>query len=226
MIRAGFLLAGDRLDMIALARDGAAAHRLARRAWFCWMTAGAARRRPRRFMSMMTPNLHVGRAWLGLYAEDGLGRFEAGGSLSRMSGADQDRLKAWVTAALPGSTRQIGAFIAAECGFSHESRSGLIALLHRLGLEYHKPEVIPRRLDEAAQLAFVGFYKKLLNGLGQDEAVLFADAVHPTHAARPAGCWAPAGDRLAIDPRIKSEETSGRQRPRRGQSGNRPDEDD
>ena len=42
--------------------------------------------------------------------------------------------------------------------------------------------------------------------------MLLADAVHPTHAARPAGCWAPAGDRLAIDPRIKSEETSGRQR--------------
>ena len=37
-------------------------------------------------------------------------------------------------------------------------------------------------------------------------------AVHPTHAAQPAGCWAPAGDRLAIDPRIKSEQTSGRQR--------------
>jgi hypothetical protein len=28
-----------------------------------------------------------------------------------------------------------------------------------------------------------------LNSLPNDEAVLFADAVHPTHAARPAGCW-------------------------------------
>jgi transposase len=177
-------------------------------------------------MSMMTPNLRIGRAWHGLYAEDGLGRFEAGGSVSRMSGADQDRLKAWVTAALPGSTRQIGAFIAAQFGFSYESRSGLIALLHRLGLEYHKPEIIPHKLDEHKQLAFIEAYEKLLNGLGDDEAVLFADAVHPTHAARPASCWAPAGDRLAIDPRIKSEETSGRQRPRRGQSGDRSDKDD
>jgi transposase len=207
MIRAGFLLADDRLDMIALARDGSAAHRLARRAnalvllddgWSCEKVAKA---------------LYVDddtiRAWHGLYAEDGfdgLGRFEAGGSLSRMSGADQDRLKAWVTASLPGSTRQIGAFITAQFGFSYESRSGLIALLHRLGLEYHKPQVIPRRLDEAKQLAFIGFYGQLLNSLCQDEAVLFADAVHPTHAARPAGCWASAGDRLAI------EQTSGRQR--------------
>jgi hypothetical protein len=36
--------------------------------------------------------------------------------------------------------------------------------------------------------------------------VLFADAVHPTHAARPAGCWAPSQENLAI------EQTSGRQR--------------
>jgi transposase len=38
----------------------------------------------------------------------------------------------------------------------------------------------------------------LLNSLSDDEAVLFADAVHPTHAARPAGCWAPVGEKLAI----------------------------
>jgi hypothetical protein len=58
--------------------------------------------------------------------------------------------------------------------------------LHRLGLEYHKPNVIP--------------------SLGNDEVVLFADAVHPTHAARPVGCWAPKQDKLAI------EQTSGRER--------------
>ena len=49
-------------------------------------------------------------------------------------------------------------------------------------------------------------YEKLLNSLGDDEAVLFADAVHPTHAARPVGCWAPSQEKLAI------EQTSGRQR--------------
>ena len=43
-----------------------------------------------------------------------------------------------------------------------------------------------------------------MNSLGDDEAVLFADAVHPTHAARPSGCWAPKQEKLAI------EQTSGR----------------
>ena len=79
-------------------------------------------------------------------------------------------------------------------------------MLHRLGLEYHKPNVIPRKLDEEKQKAFIEGYEKLLNSLGDDEAVLFADAVHPTHAARPVGCWAPSQEKLAI------EQTSGHQR--------------
>jgi len=88
----------------------------------------------------------------------------------------------------------------------YESRSGLIALLHRLGLAYHKPNVIPRKLDEERQQAFIASYEKLMNSLGDNEAVMFADAVHPTHAARPVGCWAPKQEKLAI------ERTSGRQR--------------
>jgi hypothetical protein len=70
----------------------------------------------------------------------------------------------------------------------------LIALLHRLGLEYHKADVIPRKLDEAKQKAFIEAYEKLLNHLGCDEAVLFVDAVHPTDAARPIGCCAAKGE--------------------------------
>ena len=42
---------------------------------------------------------------------------------------------------------------------------GLIALLHRLGLDYHKPNVIPRKLDEEKQKAFIASYEKLLNSL-------------------------------------------------------------
>ena len=78
--------------------------------------------------------------------------------------------------------------------------------MHRLGLEYHKPEVIGRKLDAEKQQAFIAGYENLQNALGPDEAVLFVDAVHPTHAARPVGCWAPKEENLAI------EQTSGRQR--------------
>jgi transposase len=149
------------------------------------------------------------RNWHALFEQGGVGgltSFEMGGSSSLMSAVQCDGLKAWVTATLPRSTRQIGAWIEKEFGLVYESRSGLIALLHRLGLEYHKPSVIPRKLDKEKQKAFIESYDNLLNSLPNDEAVLFADAVHPTHAARPAGCWAPSQEKLAI------EQTSGRQR--------------
>ena len=207
MIRGGFLSREDRIDLIALARDGSAEHRLARRAnalvlldsgWSCEKVSGA----------LLLDDDTI-RKWHGLFIEDGiegLTRFEVGGSACQLSDEQQARVVAFVKANLPRSIRQIGAFIGSEFGVAYESRSGLIALLHRLGLEYHKPEVIPRKLDEKKQRAFIELYENLLNSLPDNEALLFMDAVHPTHAARPAGCWASKGEKLAI------EQTSGRQR--------------
>lgn len=77
-----------------------------------------------------------------------------------------------------------------EFGIVYEDRSGLIALLHRLGLEYRKPKVVARKLEVGKQKAFIDANEGLSNDLPADEAVMFVDAVHPTHAVRPAGCWA------------------------------------
>ena len=207
MIRGGFLSAEDRKHLIALARDGLAASRLTRRAnalvllddgWSCQEVAAA-----------FLLNDDTIRGWHKLFEQrgiEGLTSFDVGGSASFLSAVQEEALKAFVATTLPRSTRQVGAWIEQEFGLVYESRSGLIALLHRLGLEYHKPNVIPTKLDEDKQKAFIENYEKLLNSLGDDEAVLFADAVHPTHAARPAGCWAPKQEKLAI------EQTSGRQR--------------
>src|SRR5665213_1448615 len=143
------------------------------------------------------------RTWYRPYEEDGiegLTNFSYEGSACQLSGEQQEKLKTWVASTLPRTTRQVAAWIEKEFGLVYEGRSGLIALLHRLGLEYHKPNVIPRKLDEEKQKAFIESYEKLLNSLGDDEAVLFADAVHPV------GCWAPSQEKLAI------EQTSGRQR--------------
>jgi transposase len=207
MIRGGFLGEEDRNKLTALARDGSVASRVTRRAnalvlldagWSCQETAAA-----------LLLNDDTIRGWFKLFEQrgiEGLTSFDMGGSASFLSAAQEDALKVFVSEALPRSTRQIGAWIEKEFGLVYESRSGLIALLHRLGLEYHKPHVIPAKLDEDKQKAFIEDYEKLLNSLGDDEAVLFADAVHPTHAARPAGCWAAKQDKIAI------EQTSGRER--------------
>ena len=124
----------------------------------------------------------------------------------RLTVAQQDKLKAWIAEALPRTTRAVGAWIAAECGIEYQTRSGLIALLHRLGMEHRKPQAISRKLDPAKQVTFIKAYDSLMNQLSADEAVIFADAVHPTHAVRPVGCWAPKQVPVAV------EQSSGRDR--------------
>jgi hypothetical protein len=61
-------------------------------------------------------------------------------------------------------------------------------------------------LDPVKQAAFIKAHAALMNQLSADEAVIFADAVHPTHAVRPVGCWAPREVPVAV------EQSSGRDR--------------
>ncbi len=207
MIRGGFLRAEDRRALIALARDGLSPGRVTRRAnALVLLDDGMSCQQVARVLLFDDDTI---RGWYELFEQcglEGLTRFDMGGSSGKMSFEQTEALKVWVAATLPRSTRQVGAWIEKEFGLAYESRSGLIALLHRLGLEYHKPEVISRNLDEEAQKAFIASYENTLNSMGDDEVVVFVDAVHPTHAARPVGCWAPKEQRLAI------EQTSGRQR--------------
>ena len=207
MIRGGFLGADDRKALIALARDGLAAGRVTRRAnALVLLDDGMSCQEVARVVLFDDDTI---RGWYDVFEKGGLEAlsvFDMGGSSCLLNAEQAEALKVWVGSTLPRSTRQVGAWIAKEFGLVYESRSGLIALLHRLGLEYHKPEVISRKLDPDKQKAFIAAYEKLLNSKGDDEVVLFADAVHPTHAARPVGCWAPKTENLAI------EQTSGRER--------------
>src|SRR5258708_19242697 len=120
----------------------------------------------------------------------GLRNFGHEGSWCQLTDEQQTALKAFVTTRLPRSTNAIGAWLRKNYELSY-SHSGLIALLHRLGFVYHKPQRVPRKLDEAQQQAFIASYQKLLNRLEPDESLVFVDAVHPSHPARPTRCWAP-----------------------------------
>ena len=151
MIQSGFLSEEDRKAFTALARDGSSPCRVSRRAnalvlldkgWSCQQVADAL---------LLDDDTISG--WRKLFEQrgvEGITGFDVGGSASYLGVKQEDDLKAWVGATLPRSTRQIGAWIEKEFGLVYESRSGLIALLHRLGLEYHKPSVIPRKLDNSA----------------------------------------------------------------------------
>ena len=82
------------------------------------------------------------RSWRKLFEQrgiEGITSFDVGGSASYFSVKQEDDLKAWVSAALPRSTRQIGAWIEKEFGLVYESRSGLIALLSCISVIAHLP---------------------------------------------------------------------------------------
>ena len=207
MIRGSFLTARQRAELKALLRDGHTEQRLARRAnailllddgWSCERVAEA-----------LYLDDDTIRGWRKSYDEGGLQtlrRFEAGGSLSRLLPAQEEELSAYVREGLPHSTREVAVFLYQRFGVVYESRSGLIALLHRLGFEYKRPQTFGRGMDASQQRAFIDAYEKLLNSLGRDEAVVFSDAVHPLYAVRPAGCWAPPGEIPAVA------QTAGRER--------------
>ena len=207
MIRPGFLDSESRRDLIELARDGSAAHRLARRAnALVLLDKGMSCQSIGEVLLLDGDTI---RTWYQLYQDDGiegLASFGHEGGCCRLTMEQQDKLKAWIGAALPRTTREVGAWIAADCGIEYQTRSGLIALLHRLGMEHRKPKAISRKLDPAKQAAFIKGYEDLMNRIFADETVIFADAAHPTHAVRPVGCWAPKEVPVAV------EQSSGRDR--------------
>jgi transposase len=188
MIRGGFLTSEEQQDL--LARDGTVEHRLARRAnALVLLDRGMSCDDVGRVLLIDDDTI---RTWHRLFEEDGvdgLAGFHYRGRACQLTLEQQEKLKAGDT--LP--TRMVGAWIEQEFGI--ESRSGLIALLHRLGMEHRRPTAVSRKLDPAKQQAFIDAYETLLKTLPDDEAVMFADAVHPTHGA--VGCWAPK--EVAVD---------------------------
>ena len=206
MIRGGFLDPSMRADLIALMRDGKAETRLTRRAnALVLLDDGMSCEAIAKVLYLDDDTI---RYWYALYAERGpswLADFGYKGRACELTAAQQDALKTWVAQTLPRTTTMVGEWIEKSYGVSY-SRSALIKLLQRNDMEYRKPELVPPKLDPVKQQAFIDGYEKLLNTLGDDEAVVFADAVHPTHAVRPAGCWAPKDTKIAIAG------TSGRQR--------------
>lgn len=209
MRRGNFLDADSRQRLLDMARDGSSPHRLSRRANGLLLLDGGMGYE--QIAKVLFVDDDTVRTWREAYERDGMDSLTLhpwanNGCECRLSADQQESLAAWMHEVVPPTTREVGAWIAAQTGVVYTSRSGLSTLLGRLGFEYKAPKVVPRELDVAAQEAFIKNYNVLLNGLEANETVVFADAVHPTHAARSAGCWVAKNARVAI------EQTSGRQR--------------
>jgi len=195
----GFLSDEQKHVLGELARDGSIEHRLARRAnALILLDRGMS---AQQVAAVLLVNDDTIREWRALFERDGvdgLAGFHYGGRNAFLSADEEAKLIAWVTETAPRSTLEVGAWIADQFSVSYESRSGLIALLHRLGFEHRRPKPLASKMDVQKQRAFIAFYQALLKRLADDEMVMFSDAVHPTHGAQPVGCWAPRGQAIAV----------------------------
>jgi len=206
-MRKGSFLKADELQVLQeLARDGLAEHRLARRAnALILLDRGMSYRQVAAVLLLDDETVRGWRQVFEADGVDGLAGFHYGGRQPFLTPAQQAELQAWVTQTLPRSTREVGAWIEARFNISYASRSGLIELLHRLGFVHRRPKAVSSKMDTDKQRRFIEAYEDLLNGLLDDEMVMFSDAVHPVHGAQPVGCWAPADVPIAV------EQTTGRE---------------
>lgn len=206
MIKAGFLTASERKELLTLVRRPSGVHGPARRAHaIVLLDDGLSVPEVARIMYVDDDTVYQ---WHRRWSEGGAARlseFGWKGSSPRLSCADETALVHALTERLYTTTAEIIALVESRFGVSY-SRSGMIKLLSRLGFEYRNPRALPRLPSVAKQEAFVTAYEKLLNGLDARDRVVFCDAVHPEYQTRPARGWIKKGDPVAVS------RTTGRQR--------------
>jgi transposase len=140
------------------------------------------------------------RSWYKTYRESGwdaLAHDGWKGEKSRMTPVQEAALCTWLDGRFCRSTVEIRSYIASQFGFEY-SHSGCIKVLARLGFEYRKPKALPRASSAEKQAAFIALYERLMTELGVDEAVYFADAVHPEYQTKPAFGWVKTGSNPAV----------------------------
>lgn len=115
-----------------------------------------------------------------------------GGSESHLDDEQTEQLIEHLCEHTYAHTHQIVAYIAHRWGVSY-TVSGLTKWLHAHGFTYKKPKGVPHKADAQKQAEFVEHYEALKSTLGQDEVLLFMDAVHPTQATKISSGWIRVG---------------------------------
>jgi len=193
MIKPHFLSASDRLELESCVRRQREDHGIARRAnALLLLDDGDSCAQIAKFLYLDDDTI---RGWYKQYQNEGWESVAYDGwkgGQSRMTAAQEVALCAWLEDRFCRSTGEICAHIDADFGIRY-SHSGCLKLLARLGFEYRKPKSLPKVSDVTKQAEFIEMYENLLNRLENDEAVYFADAVHPEYQSKPAFGWVRKG---------------------------------
>ncbi len=198
MIRPSFLSASERLALEACVRSHREDHGIARRAnAILLLDDGESCVQIAKFLYLDDDTI---RGWYKTYKEGGWDALSVDGwkgGKTRLTASQETALCAWLDGRFCRSTAEIRAHIQKSFDLLY-SHSGCIKLLSRLGYEYRKPKGLPRVAPAEKQAEFIARYERLLNGLGADEAVYFADAVHPEYQTKPSHGWVKAGSNPAV----------------------------
>jgi len=195
---ANFLSKAERSELLKIARDGLEEHRIARRAnALLLLDKGWSYAHVAEALLLDDSTLRLWRKAFGEGGVDNLMMFDLKGGHCALTFAQVEELRDWATRTLPRTTAEVGSFAKQRFNVDY-GRSGLIKLMGRIGFVWRKPEAVLVKSDAAAQRAFIEQHEKLRNSLGPDEAMVYADAVHPGHQVRYAGQWQPRETRCAI----------------------------
>lgn len=198
MIRPNFLSSTERLELEACVRRQRENHGIARRAnAILLLDDGESCVQIARFLYLDDDTI---RDWYKTYQQGGWDLLSVDGwkgGQSRLTASQETALCDWLEGRFCRSTVEIRAHIATELGLEY-SHSGCIKLLARLGFEYRKPKPLPKVACAEKQAGFIALYERLMTGLGADEAVYFADAVHPEYQTKPSYGWVKVGSNPAV----------------------------
>lgn len=198
MIRGGFLITDQRVELERIVRRQSETHGVARRAnAILLLDDGMSCARVAKVLYLDDDTI---RQWHKRYMSGGfdeLERFDWKGRDGHLTASQEAELAEHLAGKVYRSTNEIRAHIRRTYG-EWFCRSGCIKLMHRLGFEYKRPKGLPARANEADQRAFIEAYEKLKRHLPEDEVIYFVDAVHPEHQSRPAHGWVKKGEKVAL----------------------------
>ena len=198
VIKPGFLNTEERSAMLACVKRHDEDHGIARRANALLLLDDG--KSCATVSEMLFIDADTARSWWKQYVLEGWEQVAYSawrGGQSRLTCEQEADLTTWLEDRFCLNTVPIVTHIHKSYGVTY-SHSGCLKLLARLGFEYRKPKALSKVADEQKQAEFIAKYEALMNALDEDEAVYFADAVHPEHQVRPAYGWVRKGSKPAI----------------------------
>jgi transposase len=95
------------------------------------------------------------------------------------------------------TTDEIIRFVEERFGITY-ARSGMAALLRRLGFVFKRPTVVPGKYDLEMQAAFIDYFNSLRESMGEDDKLYFLDGVHPQHNSQAGHGWIRKGEKREL----------------------------